>query len=117
MPAINLKVIGELRALQNAGSPGILPELIGQFLQAADAQLSQLRRSVAARDAKTSWRVAHELKAGCGNLGAQAMSRMCVELQTAGHAADWARADGLLSGLEAEFGSVRSELETEKRRG
>ena len=117
MPAINQKVIGELRALQNAGSPGFLVELIDLFLREADGQLIKLRESYVARDAKVFERIAHTLKGGCGNLGAQAMSRICAELQTVGHAADWVRAEALLPGLEAEFKTVKMELESEKQRG
>jgi HPt (histidine-containing phosphotransfer) domain-containing protein len=117
VPAINQKVIEELRTLQNAGSPGFLVELIDLFLKEAEGQLARLRESFAARDARVFERIAHTLKGGCGNLGAQAMSRMCAELQTVGHAADWARAEVLLPGLEAEFKTVRTELESEKRRG
>ena len=117
MPAINQKVIGELRALQNAGSPGFLAELIDLFLRETETQLVKLRESYASRDAKVFERIAHTLKGGCGNLGAQAMCRMCSDLQTIGHAADWPRAEALLPGLESEFQTVKIELESEKLRG
>jgi len=115
--AINQKVIGELRALQDAGSPGFLVELIDLFLRESETHLAKLRESFAARDAKTFERIAHTLKGGCGNLGAQAMSRLCADLQAVGHAADWPRAEAILPGLEAEFQTVKRELESEKRRG
>jgi HPt (histidine-containing phosphotransfer) domain-containing protein len=114
--AINQKVIGELRALQD-GSPGFLAELIDLFLKEADVLVTKLRDSLAARDARLFERAAHTLKGSCGNLGAQAMSRICAELQTLGHEADWTRAAELMPGLEAEFGTVKIELETEKSRG
>lgn len=117
MPAINQKVIGELRALQNAGSPGFLAELIDLFLRESEVQIAKLRESFATRDAKTFERIAHTLKGGSGNLGAQAMSRLCADLQTIGHAADWPRAEAVLPSLEAEYQTVKAELESEKRRG
>jgi len=113
--AINPKVIGDLRALQ-AGSPGFLVELIDLFVKEADVLVAKLREAQAARDARSFERAAHTLKGSCGNLGAQAMSRICAELQTAGHAADWARAAELMPGLETEFKTVKIELETEKGR-
>ena len=116
MSAINPKVIEELRGLQ-AGSPGFLVELIDLFLKEADILVAKLRDSLGARDAKGFERAAHTLKGSCGNLGAQAMSRICADLQAVGHAADWARAGDLMPGLEAEFGTVKIELETEKGRG
>lgn len=117
MPSINLKVIADLRSLQSPSSPGFLAELIDLFLKEADAHMEKLRASAAARDAQVFERSAHTLKGSSGNLGAQAMSRMCAELQVAGRAADWSRAGAVLPGLEEEFRAVRIELEAEKSRG
>ena len=116
MSSINSKVIGELRALQGAGTPGFLAELIDLFLKEAGGHLGKLRESLASKDARTFGRSAHTLKGSCGNLGAQAMSRMCADLQSAGHAADWARAAELFPALEEEFKAVTRELEGEKTR-
>jgi HPt (histidine-containing phosphotransfer) domain-containing protein len=114
--AINPKVIGDLRALQSAGTPGFLAELIDLFLKEAGGHVAKLRESLASKDARTFERSAHTLKGSCGNLGAQAMSRMCVDLLSVGHAADWPRAEQLLPALEEEFKAVTRELEVEKRR-
>jgi HPt (histidine-containing phosphotransfer) domain-containing protein len=116
MPAVNAKVIAELRAMETAGSPGFLGELIDIFIKEADGHLVKLRDSYAARDARVFTHSAHTLKGSSGNLGAQAMSRICADLQTAGHAADWTRAGAALPGLEEEYRSVRAELEAEKSR-
>ena len=116
MPAINPKVIADLRALQAGGSPGFLVELIDIFLKEADGHLVKLRESYAAQDARAFERSAHTLKGSSGNLGAQAMSRICADLQTAGHAADWTRAAAALLGLETEYRSVKVELEVERSR-
>lgn len=114
MGAINPKVIDELRALQNAGAPGFLVELIDLFLKEAEGHVLKLRESYAARDARTFERSAHTLKGSCGNLGAQAMSRICADLQAVGHGADWARAGEVLPALEQEFRAVKTELEAER---
>jgi HPt (histidine-containing phosphotransfer) domain-containing protein len=114
--AINPKVIGDLRALQSAGSPVVLADLIDLFLKEAASHLSCLRETIALREGRTVERTARTLKGSCGNLGAQAMSRMCADLQSAGHAAEWTRAEDLLRRLEAEFRAVSGELEAEKAR-
>ena len=112
MPAINPKVIGELRAL-----PGVsVVELIDLFLQEAVAHFSTLQSSLTARDGRILGRSAQTLKGSCGNLGAQAMSRICVDLQAAGQAGKWDRAAELFKSLEEEFRAVRGELESEKGR-
>ena len=114
--AINQKVIDDLRALQSAGSPGFLAELIDLFLKEAEVHVSKLRDALAARDARVFERSAHTLKGSCGNLGAQAMSRICADLQNVGHGADWNRAAELLPTLEAEFSAVQTELRAERDR-
>ena len=113
MAAINLKVIGELRALQGVS----VVELIDLFLQEAAAHLSTLQSSMVARDGRAMSRSAQTLKGSCGNLGAQAMSRICLDLHAAGQAGKWDRAADLLKSLEEEFRAVRGELESEKGRG
>jgi HPt (histidine-containing phosphotransfer) domain-containing protein len=115
--SINPKVISELRSLESPSSPGFLAELIDLFLKEAAIHLTTLRDSLGARDARAFERSAHTLKGSCGNLGAQAMSRLCSDLQSIGHSADWIRAAQLLPGLEEEFKSVKTELEAEKGRG
>ncbi|MBI3856754.1 MAG: Hpt domain-containing protein [Planctomycetes bacterium] len=116
MASINPRVIADLRSLQSGGSPGFLAELIDLFLKEAEAHVTKLRESLAARDAKVFERSAHTLKGSCGNLGAQAMSRICADLQNVGHDADWTRAAELLPGLEAEFRTVTAELRVERER-
>jgi two-component system sensor histidine kinase/response regulator len=117
MAAINPKVIAELRALQTAGSPDFLTELIDLFLRDAGTSLDLLREALASKNSKVFERSAHTLKGSSGNLGAQTMSRICGDLQTIGRASDWARAAELLPGLEEEFRKVKVELESEKSRG
>ena len=82
----------------------------------AGGHVAKLRESLATKDARTFERSAHTLKGSCGNLGAQAMSRICADLQTVGHEANWARAAELLPTLEEEFKAVTRELEVEKTR-
>jgi HPt (histidine-containing phosphotransfer) domain-containing protein len=115
VPAINPKVIAELRSIQG-GTPGFLAELIEQFLKEAVVLIGKLREALAAHDLRALEQATAALKGSCGNLGAQAMSRMCVGLLASGQAGDWSRATQLLRGLEGEFRMVHSELDAEKRR-
>jgi len=114
--SLNQKVIEDLRALESSGCPGFLAELIDLFLKEASRHLADLRNSFAAREARPFERAAHTLKGSSGNLGAQAMARLCGELQDIGRAADWARAAEFLPQLEAEFLAVEKELLSERGR-
>ncbi len=116
MPAINAKVIADLRALEAGGTPGLLRELIDLFLKEADKHLATLRSALSGRDGHQFERAAHTLKGSSGNLGAQSMSRLCGELQMIGRAADWDRAARGLADLEIEYRGVKSELEAERSR-
>ena len=114
MASINRKVIEELRALESAGSPGLLRELIDTFFKEADGQLAKVRAGVADRNGPVVQKASLALKGSSANLGAQAMSRMCAELHELSRSADWTRAADLLPRLESELQAVRSELEPEK---
>jgi HPt (histidine-containing phosphotransfer) domain-containing protein len=114
--SLNQKVIAELRALERDGCPGFLAELIDLFLREGTLHMARLRDSLTARDAQLFARSAHTLKGSSGNLGAQALSRICGELQEIGHAADWARAAEVFPRLEAEFLVVETDLLTERGR-
>ena len=114
--SLNQKLIGELREIERAGSPGFVGELIDLFLKEAVAHLAGLRNSLAAQDARAFEHAAHTLKGSSGNLGATALSRLCGELQDVGHEADWTRAAEVLPRVEAEFHTVKADLLAEKSR-
>ena len=116
MAAINPRVLEDLRTLQTPGAPSFLGELIDIFLREAEMHVGKLRSSLELKDAALFERSSHTLKGSCGNLGAQAMSRICADLQGIGHTADWTRAAAILPTLEAEYRAVKSELEAERRR-
>ena len=116
MTSLNQKVIEELRELEREGSPGFFAELIDLFLREGALHMARLRESLSARDARPFERSAHTLKGSCGNLGAQALSRICGELQEIGQTADWARAAEVFPRLEAEYRAVETELLTERDR-
>lgn len=116
MAAIDPTVIGELRALQTAGSPGFLQELIDIFLKEQAQHLARLRKAFQDRDASGLERVAHTMKGSCGNLGARALSKVCSELQGVARAADWTRAEAMVGQIERDSVVVETELRAEKAR-
>jgi HPt (histidine-containing phosphotransfer) domain-containing protein len=112
--AVNPKVIQELRDI---GGPSFLAELIDLFISEGTGHVARIRESFDARDAQLLERSAHTLKGSAGNLGAQALSRLCADLQTAAKGGDWDRAAELIAPIEGEFAAARAELEAAKAAG
>ena len=116
MPAIDPKVMEDLRALQAGGSNSFLADLIGIFLKEQAQHLALLRKAFEDRDAPVLERVAHTMKGSCGNLGARDLSKVCAELQGVVRAADWARSEALVRRIEQDSVAVEAELLAEKAR-
>jgi HPt (histidine-containing phosphotransfer) domain-containing protein len=117
MPSIDPKVIADLRALEEGGSPGFLAELIDLFLKEEPQYRARLRDALARRDAALLERAAHTLKGSGGNLGAKELSGLASRLQDVARAANWAEAALLLEKIETEAAAVEKELLAEKLRG
>jgi HPt (histidine-containing phosphotransfer) domain-containing protein len=115
MPAVNPRVLDGLRSLDAASAPGMLQALIDQFLRETEPRLRMLQEFITANDVVGAERLIRGLKATCANIGAQAMSRMCADLQPPGRPFDGARATAMLASLETEYRSVKAELEAVRR--
>ena len=115
-PAINPKILNDLRSLESQGAPGFLAELIDVFFREFDRHLQGLHAAIQSQDAREAERVAHTMKGSSGNLGAEALSRVCAALQNAAHAADWAVLRDLAPKVEAEYERARLELLAERNR-
>lgn len=115
-PAINPKVLNDLRALEEQGSPGFLAELIDVFLREFARHLNGLRQAIEDRDARVAERLAHTMKGSSGNLGAEPLSRLCSTLQDVAHASDWDTLRSLIPQVEAEYVRAGRELQAERQR-
>ena len=116
MAVIDPQVMSELRALQTAGAPGFLAELIDIFIKEQAQHLARLRKAFQDRDTAMLERVAHTMKGSCGNLGAKELSKVCSELQGVARAADWDRAGAMVSQIEQDSRAVETELRAERSR-
>jgi HPt (histidine-containing phosphotransfer) domain-containing protein len=114
MGSINPKVLGELRLL--GGSSGFVRDLIDLFLKELDLHFGRLKAGFDAREAGVVERAAHSLKGSSGNLGADAFSRLCAELQQASKAPDWPRMAELRNLLDREHPLLLAELHAERLR-
>ncbi|MDP9474737.1 MAG: PAS domain S-box protein, partial [Actinomycetota bacterium] len=106
-----------LAGLRELGDAGLLPRLVGIFLDDVPSRLADLRKGIEDGDARRVERAAHTLKGGSANMGAKRMATICSELQEVGASGDLSRASVLLGALEEEFGRVRPALEAETAKG
>lgn len=116
VPPLDAKVIGELRELQDGGSPGLLAELIDLFLKQGEEKLVELRQALESRNDAVLGRIAHTLKGSAGSLGALRLSGICRELEGALRGNAWPEAEERVSEVEAEFARVRTALAEERKR-
>jgi HPt (histidine-containing phosphotransfer) domain-containing protein len=109
-PALDPKVWASLQALEAAGAPGFLRELVSAFLAQAPVRMSALREASQKGDARALELEAHTLKGSCGSLGAAAMAACCDRLETLGRAGSPLGHGDALTTLEAEWQAVRTAL-------
>jgi len=103
-----------LEDLEELGGTELVEELIETFLDDAPSRLEALRGAVQGGEAPAVRRLAHALGGSCGSMGTVEMTRLSGTLEKAGASGDLSLARELLERLEAEFGRVRTALETER---
>jgi two-component system sensor histidine kinase/response regulator len=103
--------IDRARLLERVGGDTrALVEVARIFLGDAPRRLAEIRRALAAGDARALRGAAHTLKGAVSNFGAQAAVDAALELQKLGDANRLFEARAALERLEAAFGPVRREL-------
>jgi len=112
---LDRKVITGLRGLQGEDETDIVAELAGMFLDDARQRLSALEEAVLGDDAPVVERLAHTLKGSSANMGARAMSDLCMRLEDAGASGDLSQGFRLLTRLKEEFVRVDRAFEAEIR--
>lgn len=65
----------------DGGAGEILRETIRLFREMAPGHLAGIRQGLAEADSETAERLAHNLKAAAGTLGAESMKALCAELE------------------------------------
>jgi len=81
---LDMSVIAALRELSGDGDESLFRELLELYVDDSTKQMKRLEESLASGDIKLAERIAHTLKSSSANLGATAMSRMCLQLELYG---------------------------------
>ena len=111
---LDMEVLESLRALQTAGAPDLLSELIDLFLVDMPALIDAMRAAIAAGDATALQRAAHSGKGSSANLGAPALARLCKAVEDLGRSGATADAADWMARVEAEYARVAAALERER---
>ena len=111
--SVDAAVLTDLRELDT--TCGLLSTLITHFLEDTPMSLTALDDALQRGDPQALTRVAHELSASSGNVGARRMRQFCVELYALGKAKDLTKAGELLRQLVSEFGLVSQRLMAEHK--
>jgi HPt (histidine-containing phosphotransfer) domain-containing protein len=83
IPLVDLQMVNSLRALEEAGEPGLLRELIDAFLQGAPARITRLSLLTRERNTPGLEAEAHALAGNCGALGLERLRLLCRQAEKA----------------------------------
>ncbi len=108
-------VLAGLRDLQEEGEPDFLTELIDIYLEDSARLVEEIRSAVKEGEVNRVRNAAHTLKGSSGNLGANAFSRLCYEMELAARNNDIQSARKLLPTLVLEYDQVRERLSMERK--
>ena len=112
---LDQSVLQGLRELQEEGEPDFLTELIDIFLEDSAGLVQELKDAINAQDLSRVRQAAHTLKGSSGNLGANAFSKMCYEMELCGRNNDLTGAENFLPTLVKEFDLVQEQLSRERK--
>ncbi len=110
---LDQKALDNIRALQVAGAPDMLTQIIRIYLDDAPKLLQAIDQALADGDAHAAQKAAHSLKSSSANLGAMQLSGLCKDVEMSGRENALDRAPRLLEQIEAELAKVVSALEVE----
>ncbi|MDQ6644092.1 MAG: response regulator [Chloroflexota bacterium] len=105
-PALDPKVLAELRQFQGAGEPDLVQELAEAFQFETPPLLEALRQAIVEGQPEQLRRAAHNLKGSSNNLGAHTMAALSAELEAIGKHGTVERATELVTHLELEYQRV-----------
>jgi CheY-like chemotaxis protein len=93
------------------GEDELLVELIDTFLEESPASINHLRQAITRGDATGVRLLAHALKSGSHDFGAEELAALCQALEDMGRDGDLNGAEACLVQIEAAFARVKLELE------
>ncbi|MCC7703260.1 response regulator [Janthinobacterium sp. GW460P] len=107
---LNRQALENIRALSRTDGDALLERVIEAFVGETPRQLSAMRAAIAGADAEALRKVAHSLKSGSANVGADGLAQLCKEMEKLGRAGSTEGAAPLLLQMQQAFLAVRASL-------
>ncbi|WP_426111311.1 response regulator [Massilia sp. PWRC2] len=108
--ALNPRALDHIRALSAERGDALVRRVVGAYVDDTPRQFAAVRAAIDSLDAPAVRKLAHSLKSGSANVGAETMAQLCKDLETLGRSDSTDGADGLLRQMEHEFEAVRKSL-------
>lgn len=105
--ALDRDVVNELRSVMGEN----FETLVESFFRDSEQRLTLLHDAIQQGEADEVRQTAHSFKGSSGNLGAQVLSGLCLELEQAGRSGQLGEASELLERIRQAYVEARRELE------
>ncbi|MEH6566118.1 MAG: Hpt domain-containing protein [Halopseudomonas sp.] len=106
LPDVDNAALEALRELMQEDYPLLLETFLGD----AKLRLSQLREALVNEDLEAYRQAAHSFKGSCGNMGALALERACLNAENAALQGDTADASYCYSRIRERFTRLQAQL-------
>ncbi len=106
---LNMRVIEELRSIQQPGMPDIVNKMVSYYLQQLPSKLQELESLIANGETEALWKLAHSLKSSSAALGASMIAKTFKEIEIKGRAGELENLP--VSHLYEQFKVLSRELE------
>ena len=80
-PAIDEKVLENIRSLSGEGNENLLSQIVEIFINDTPQQIDNLHHALTQKESHKVKTIAHSLKSGCANLGAMRLSSLFKDLE------------------------------------
>ncbi|KAB8036617.1 response regulator [Janthinobacterium aquaticum] len=109
---LNLAALDHIRALSgnDSDAEALLGRVIHAFVSDTPRQLGVLHAAIEQHDHEAMRKVAHSLKSGSANVGADGLAQLCREMEQLGRASSLDGAAAMLQAMQQQFLAVRTSL-------
>lgn len=106
-PVLDRDVVAELQSVMGSD----FQTLVESFFRDSEQRLTSLQEVIDRGEADELRQAAHSFKGSSGNLGALALSGLCLELEQTGRSGQLDQAPELLERIRQAYDQARRELE------